>query len=87
MAAYQELLLYRKRGECPLCDIAAEALAPIARRLNLAVNAVDIESDAELFDRYQFDVPVVLFGGVEVARGRVVPPVVEARLREIRDIN
>ena len=64
--------LYRKQAGCGLCDEAAALLGPIAARLGLALEEVDITADPALFDRYQFDIPVVVYQGHEIARGRVV---------------
>jgi glutaredoxin len=76
------IVLYRKVDGCSPCDDAEAVLAPIAARLGVAVQVVDIGGDAELFERYQFTVPVIVANGVEVAVGRVVAATLEAKLRD-----
>ncbi|MBE7518853.1 MAG: glutaredoxin family protein [Thermoflexaceae bacterium] len=56
------LTLYRRTG-CSLCDQAELVIAPLAARLGLRVERVDIEGDAALHKRYMFEIPVVAFGG------------------------
>jgi glutaredoxin len=74
--------LYRKADGCSLCDDADAALAPLAARLGFTLETIDIASDAELFERYQFTVPVVVANGVQVAAGRIVAATLEPKLRD-----
>ncbi len=62
--------LYRKQG-CGLCDQAESFLARISRTTPLAVTLVDIDRDEALQRRYFLEIPVVLVGGVEVARAPI----------------
>lgn len=69
--------LYRRAG-CSLCDQAELVLTPLAKRLGFRVERVDIESDDALLKRYMFEIPVVGFGGKDVANW----PFSEGKLEE-----
>jgi hypothetical protein len=60
------VLLLTRHG-CHLCDEAEEQLLG----LGLAVQAQDIDVDAELFRLYDFRVPVVLFEGRVIGEGKL----------------
>jgi glutaredoxin len=64
--AAPEIIVYTRQG-CHLCDDAAALLA----RHSLRFTCVDIDRDAELHDRYDQCVPVVVIDGKERFRGRV----------------
>ncbi len=69
--------LYGRPG-CSLCDHAEQMLARIGRRIPLAVELVNIETDDALHRRYMFEIPVVAVGGTEVAKA----PIYERALEE-----
>ncbi len=69
--------LYGRPG-CSLCDHAEQMLARIGRRIPLAVDLVNIETDDELHQRYMFEIPVVAVDGAEVAKA----PIYERALEE-----
>lgn len=69
--------LYGRPG-CSLCDQAELFLGRIARRLPLAIELVNIETDEALHQRYLFEIPVVAVDGVEVAKA----PIFEHALAE-----
>jgi len=58
--------LYRRPG-CGLCDEAEHIIAPLANRMQFRVEPVDIETDEALLKRYLFEIPVVAFGGNDLA--------------------
>jgi glutaredoxin len=64
------LTLYSKPG-CHLCDDVRATLDELRPEHTFALEEVDITSDAELFARYRFEIPVLLKDGREVARGRI----------------
>jgi glutaredoxin len=64
------LTLYSKPG-CHLCDDLRETLEELRTDHAFALEEIDITTDAGLFARYRFDIPVVLRDGREVARGRI----------------
>ena len=62
----RQVILYTRAG-CHLCDEARDLLI----RRGLRPESVDIDADAELRERYDTCVPVVVIDGVERFRGRV----------------
>jgi glutaredoxin len=61
-----DVVLYTRKG-CHLCD---DALAVLERH-GLSPRRVDIDADADLQQRYNECVPVVVIDGKERFRGRV----------------
>ncbi len=59
--------LYRRPG-CSLCDQAERVIASLATRMRFRVERIDIEADDGLLQRYMFEIPVVAFGGVDIAK-------------------
>ncbi|NUQ62273.1 MAG: glutaredoxin family protein [Pirellulales bacterium] len=68
MNAHRSAIVYTRQG-CHLCE-EAEALL---RGHGFRIEAVDIDCDRELQDRYGRCVPVVVIGGRERFRGRIDP--------------
>ena len=81
MSAPPPVTLYT-RAECHLCDEARSLLDTLAQDLAFAVEAVDIDGDRELRNRYRYAVPVVAVAGEEVARAPIRAAALEAALRE-----
>ncbi len=67
--------LYTRSG-CRLCDETAAELARLADQLQFKVELVDIDADAEAYDRWWAEIPVVV-AGATVLRA----PISMARLR------
>ncbi len=65
MAAH-DVLLYTRAG-CHLCDEAQALL----QRYGMEPKLIDIDQDAELQQRYNVWVPVVVIDGQERFRGRI----------------
>jgi glutaredoxin len=61
MRAPIDVVLYTKPG-CHLCEDAEELLDALAEQHPLAVHAVDITRDVELYSRYWSKIPVVKVG-------------------------
>ena len=70
-----KVILYTRRG-CHLCDEAHAVLS----QYGLEVRSVDIDQDAELREKYNECVPVVVIDGRERFRGRVEPLLLERLL-------
>ena len=81
MSASPPVTLYT-RADCPLCDEARALLDALADDLGFAVEAIDIDGDRELRNRYGYAVPVVAVAGEEVARAPIRAAALEAALRE-----
>ena len=81
MSASIPVTLYTRAG-CHLCDEAQALLDTLAGSLGFSLEAVDVDQDAELRDRYDEAVPVIALGGEEIARAPIRAAALEARLRE-----
>lgn len=64
------VVLYTKPG-CGLCDEMKEQMLLANCDERYTLEEVDIESDAELFARYRYEIPVLLINGVEAFRHRL----------------
>lgn len=62
--------LYSKPG-CHLCDDLRDMLEEFRTEHAFVLEEIDVTTDAELFARYRFDIPVLLRDRREVARGRI----------------
>ena len=65
--------LYGKQG-CHLCDKVREVLHEAAEVVDFTLREIDITADPSLFERYRYDIPVVLVDGEEWARHRIEDP-------------
>lgn len=65
------------RENCGLCDTARAAvdrvLADLAETVDAKLSVIDIDSDAQLQAKYDWDVPVVLINGRQHSFHRVDP--------------
>ena len=74
-------MFYTRRG-CPLCD---EMKAEVERaRAGLALELVDVDSDAALKDRYGWRVPVLEIDGRATLEGRFDAADVTRRVARLR---
>jgi glutaredoxin len=62
--------LYSKPG-CHLCDDLRDMLDEFRTEHAFVLEEIDITTDAGLFARHRFNIPVLLRDGREVARGRI----------------
>ena len=66
----RQLTLYSKPG-CHLCDEMKHVIDAVSARVPLALEVVDISTDAELMQRYGLEIPVLLIDGKKAAKYRV----------------
>ena len=66
------LTLYSRPG-CHLCDEMKAVIARVVRELEtpVAIDEVDISTDADLETRYGLEIPVLLIDGRKAAKYRV----------------
>lgn len=64
------VVLYSKPG-CHLCDEMKALLERVSRRTTLAVEEVDISTDAELERAYGTEIPVLKIAGRKAAKYRI----------------
>jgi len=72
------------RGYCHLCDEMQAALAPMREEFGLAIDVVDVDSDAALEQRLGSLVPVLMHADVELCHYHLDVPKVRAYLVKIR---
>ncbi|MFN4259161.1 MAG: glutaredoxin family protein [Gemmataceae bacterium] len=70
--AHWQVILYTRQG-CHLCETAHQQLQAYQRRWRFALRVVDIDTDAELVQRYDTQVPVVAVNGKVRFRGAINP--------------
>jgi glutaredoxin len=75
-----DVVVYTRRG-CHLCDAAWERLRQRQKRVAFRLTAVDVDSDAQLVERYGTCVPVVTVNGRVRFRGVVNPVLLDRLLR------
>ena len=61
------MLQLLSREDCHLCEIAQRELDMLA----VPFEMVDVDDDAELQQRYGDSIPVLLYGGIEIARAPI----------------
>ncbi len=81
MSAAPRVTLYTRAG-CHLCDEAQALLETLGGRLGFTPQAIDVDGDAGLRERYGEAVPVVAIDGAEIVRAPIRAAALEARLRE-----
>ncbi len=64
------ITLYTK-PDCLLCHKAERELRELQREIPFELICKDITEDPELFERYRYDIPVVMLDGVELCRHRL----------------
>jgi len=64
------ITLYSKPG-CHLCEEVRALLDELAPERGFSIDEINIETSDGLFERYRYEIPVVLIDGREIARGKV----------------
>ena len=65
-----DVTIYSRPG-CHLCEEAEMQIAPLLAEFSARLTEINIDEDAELRARYDFDVPVIFLGARKVAKHRV----------------
>lgn len=65
-----QIILYSKPG-CHLCEVMKKEIAKADCAELYQLQEINIESDAELFARYRYDIPVLAIEGVVAFRHRL----------------
>lgn len=76
----RRVTFYTKPG-CHLCEHAEDLLEDLRRDYDLRVTTIDITSDLSIFERYKYDIPVIVVDGGGTASGRIA----EADVRQALD--
>ena len=77
------VIIYSRPG-CHLCDEAKQAIEGAGCQNEYTLEEINIESDPDLLNRYQYDIPVVTINGVEAFRHRLTAEEFRKRLRHPR---
>ena len=73
------VIIYSRPG-CHLCDEAKASIQRAGCDDRFTLEEVNIESDAELLNKYRYDIPVIMIDGVEAFIHRVDPREFRSRL-------
>jgi len=65
-----EVIVYTRKG-CHLCDIVKETLAQVERQAEFRWREVDIDTDRELLQKFNDQVPVVFIDGRKAFKYRM----------------
>ena len=71
------------KKDCCLCDEAKEVIEQVIAEIPAELKMTDIESDPELFERYQDKIPVVLINGEENFFYKVHPVTLRKKLDKL----
>ena len=86
MTSKAHVVVYSRPG-CHLCEEARATIEGAGREGEFTLEEVNIESDPELFARYQYDIPVISINGVETFMHRVDPAEFKAKVSQLRDLS
>ena len=78
------VIVYSRPG-CHLCDEARSAIENSGCSDQFTLEEINIESDPELFRKYQYDIPVIAIDGVENFIHRVNPKEFRTRIKRIKN--
>lgn len=78
-----EVTLYTRPG-CHLCDEAKLQMAPLLAEFGARLREVNIDSDPELRELYNLDVPVIFIADRKIAKHRLDPALFRRQLSEAR---
>jgi glutaredoxin len=70
LAGPRDVTLYSRPG-CHLCEEAKTQLAPLLKEFGARLTEINIDEDAELRARYDFDVPVIFLAARKAAKHRI----------------
>ena len=71
------------KKDCCLCDNAKKIIEQVIAEFPAELKMTDIESDPELFERYQEKIPVVLINGDESFVYKVHPVTLRKKLEKL----
>ena len=70
IAGPRDVTIYSRPG-CHLCEEAKTRLAPLLKEFGARLTEINIDEDAQLRARYDYDVPVIFLGARKAAKHRV----------------
>jgi len=75
------------KPDCHLCHVMRDAVEPVLAERGIRLVVRDVREDAELLRRYRNEIPVLLAGDVEIARHRITPEDLVARLADLGHVS
>jgi glutaredoxin len=78
------VIIYSRPG-CHLCDEAKAAILAAGCSEQFVLQEINIESNAELLEKYKYDIPVISIDGVESFIHRVDASEFRTRIRRISE--
>lgn len=81
LAGPRDVTIYSRPG-CHLCDEAKAQIASLLAEFSARLTEINIDEDADLRARYDFDVPVIFLGARKVAKHRVDLKQFQRQLRD-----
>jgi len=82
LATKAHVTIYSKPG-CHLCDDAKDAIRAAGCDDQFILDEINIETDAELFGKYRYDIPVIAINGVDTFMHRVDPIEFRAKIQRV----
>ena len=76
----RRVTFYTKPG-CHLCERAEELLEDLRRDYDVHVTAIDITADLAVFERYKYEIPVIVVAGGGTISGRIDERLLRRALR------
>ena len=76
-----QITLYSKRY-CPLCAKAERVILVLRKEFSFEFRKLDITEDSALFEKYQYDIPVIELDGVEFCRHGVEEEALRKALKQ-----
>jgi len=70
LAGPRDVTIYSRPG-CHLCEDVKKGIAPLLSEFGAPLTEINIDEDAELRARYDYDVPVIFLGARKAAKHRV----------------
>lgn len=70
LAGPRDVTIYSRPG-CHLCEEAKKQIAPLLAEFGARLTEINIDEDAQLRARYDYDVPVIFLGARKAAKHRV----------------
>jgi glutaredoxin len=81
LAGPRDVTIYSRPG-CHLCEEAKAQIAPLLAEFRARLTEINIDEDADLRAKYDYDVPVIFLGARKAAKHRVD---VKQFRRQLRD--
>jgi glutaredoxin len=70
LAGPRDVTIYSRPG-CHLCEEAKQQIAPLLAEFGARLSEINIDDDAQLRARYDYDVPVIFLGARKAAKHSV----------------